>query len=485
MENSLQVQQEMQMKLAPQVIQSIEILQLPLLELEQKIDQELEENPLLELESAHDNIADESENSPDNVEDEHDKTESEEPGAEEELEAERFEMLDDLTNYYEQNATGQPKSSNDEKGGKLEAMENTQEADPTLQEHLLAQLVYLAPEEPLQTICKSIITDLDEKGYLEHSLEEILSAMDIKATQKDKEKALRIVQSMEPPGVGARDLKECLLLQLDRRDEEYELTAEIIKNHFEDLTRNRLPRIAHKTGSSLNKIKEVVDKIGALNPRPGALFSTALSPHVLPDINIYAENGGYEVMLENAWLPSLRISAYYARRLQDKNLDEKTREYLSNKLNAAQGIISAIEQRRATLENVAEVIVKEQKEFLDKGEMYLKPLKMQDVADEVGIHVSTVSRAISGKYAQTPQGIYSLKKFFTGGTLKKDGSMASWEVVRQKLMQIVRNEDKNEPLSDDTIAAELQAQGIDIARRTVAKYRKQLNIPSSRIRREY
>jgi len=191
------------------------------------------------------------------------------------------------------------------------------------------------------------------------------------------------------------------------------------------------------------------------------------------------------VMLENTWLPSLRICAYYARRLKRKDLDAKTREYLRKKLQSAQGLISAIEQRRTTLQSVATDIVNAQRGFFDRGEMHLKPLKMQEVADRVGVHVSTVSRAISDKYAETPHGIYSLKHFFTGGVQKDDGEMESWEVVRQKLEDIIANEDKSNPLSDQDIADELGKRGIDIARRTVSKYRKTLNIPSSRLRKEY
>ncbi|MHC4481649.1 MAG: RNA polymerase factor sigma-54, partial [Planctomycetota bacterium] len=188
---------------------------------------------------------------------------------------------------------------------------------------------------------------------------------------------------------------------------------------------------------------------------------------------------------EDASLPSLRVAGYYARRLQQKDLDPKTEAYLRDKLQGARWLIDAIQQRRSTLFNITSAIVEVQKEFLDKGPMHLKPLKMQDIADTVSVHVSTVSRAMAGKYIQTPRGVYSLKHFFTGGVEKQDGEMESWEVVRQKLLQVIGSEDKSNPLSDEQVAAELAKQGIDIARRTVSKYRKVLSIPSSRRRREY
>ncbi len=483
METGLQARQEMGMKLAPQVIQSIEILQLPLIELGERIDQELEENPLLEREREED------ENSPEPEELREDaEAEPDEVSINEGEEAEQFERLDDLTDYYEKHSAGESppgRMGDEERGAKQEALENSPCPAPTLEEHLHAQLAYLAPEEPISGICENIIANLDDRGYLASPLGEILDSMGGGLKAEQGRKALEIVQGFEPRGAAARDLKECLLLQLDPRDADYELTSIIIRDHFEDIMKNRMPEVARSTGCSLESIQDAVDKIGSLNPRPGALFANPDAPHVMPDVSIRDDDGTYEVVLENAWLPSLRICAYYAKRLKEKGLDPKTRDYLTRKLQAAQGIISAIEQRRATLESVTKEIVKAQKEFFDRGEMHLKPLKMQDVADAVGIHVSTVSRAIANKYVQTPQGIYSLRRFFTGGIRKEDGDVESWDVVRKKLLQVVQNEDKKKPLSDDAIADQLNKQGIDIARRTVAKYRKNLGIPSSRMRRRF
>ncbi|MHC5034070.1 MAG: RNA polymerase factor sigma-54, partial [Planctomycetota bacterium] len=297
--------------------------------------------------------------------------------------------------------------------------------------------------------------------------------------------ALRVVQQLEPPGVGARDLAECLVLQLDKRDADYEFLSRLIREHFDDVLKNRYPKVAKALGCSIDDLKDAIEKIGALNPIPGALFGEEGAPHVIPDLRVELIDGEYQVMLEDATLPSLRICGYYARRLQQKDLDSKTEQYLKEKLQGARWLIDAIQQRRSTLFNITSAIVEAQKEFLDQGPMHLRPLKMQDIADEVGVHVSTVSRAMAGKYIQTPRGVYSLKHFFTGGVEKEDGEVESWEVVRQKLLHVIESEDKSNPLSDEQVASELGKQGIEIARRTVSKYRKVLGIPSSRQRREY
>jgi RNA polymerase sigma-54 factor len=480
----------MRLKLAPQIIQSIEILQLPLLELRDRIDQELMENPLLEMGPASgeegegedsEQSSSEDEGAVEAVEEESEETE------EDPLESEDYDALEDMIqpSDYELYGPRSRSSSDGEEDPKRAALENSPAPDISLEEHLRRQLSYFDHDDHIRAICENIVANLDWRGYLEYPLEEITASMDREVTEEEAEEALRIVQHLEPPGVGARDIGECLILQLEEDDPDYEFMHELIQEHFEEIAKNRYPKVAKAMGCTMDRLKEAVERIAKLNPIPGALFGEEAAPHVIPDLRVEWIEGEFRVILEDTSLPSLRICSYYARRLQQKGLDPKTREYLKDKLQSARWLIDAIQQRRSTIYNIASAIVEEQEEFLRQGPMHLKPLKMQEIADKVSVHVSTVSRAISGKYMQTPQGIYSMKHFFTGGVEKDDGEMESWEVVRQKLQHIIENEDKSDPLSDEQLAGELEKRGIEIARRTVSKYRKILGIPSSRRRREY
>jgi RNA polymerase sigma-54 factor len=486
----------MRLKLAPQIIQSIEILQLPLLELRDRIDQELLENPMLEVTSAEESQSEEGEEvaaeEAEDVEETEDLDSLEAAETEPEVEPdplaeENYEAIEDIIRQAEDEVDyrTRPRASSDDEDGKRAALENSPAPDISLEEHLRRQIAYFELDPAIREICEYITANLDWRGYLEYPLEEIVASMESEVTLEQAEEALRVVQQLEPPGVGARDLAECLVLQLDKRDPDYEFLRRLIQEHFEDILKNRYPKVAKALGCSIEDLKDAIEKIGALNPIPGALFGEEGAPHVIPDLRVELIDGEYRVMLEDATLPSLRICGYYARRLQQKNLDPKTQQYLKDKLQGARWLIDAIQQRRSTLFNITSAIVETQKEFLDQGPMHLRPLKMQDIADQVGVHVSTVSRAMAGKYIQTPRGVYSLKHFFTGGVEKEDGEVESWEVVRQKLLHVIENEDKSNPLSDEQVASELGKQGIDIARRTVSKYRKVLGIPSSRQRREY
>lgn len=487
MEANLQARQEMRQKLAPQVIQSIEILQLPMLDLRQRINEELMENPMLEK---GENEGEEGGEKTQALE----ESEIEQPEQEDvdEISAEDSEMEEDfdkyaeLTSYYESyNGTSQGSSSSDETNTKMDALENSSAEAPTLEDNLRDQLAYHDLDNHIQTLCENIIANLDDRGYLAYPLEEIVESVDADVTVEEAERALEVVQNFEPAGVAARDIQECILLQLDEDDPQYDLMRKVADDYFDDILQNKFPKVARRIGCDMENLTAAVEKIGEANPIPGSVFENPITPHVLPDVRIEEHEGSFEVIQEDSWLPSLSICAYYARRLQQKGLDQQTREYLKKKLKSAQGLIAAIQQRRATVQAVVEEIVDVQEDFFRRGEMHLKPLKMQDVADAVGVHVSTVSRAISEKYAQTPQGIYALKFFFTGGLEKDNGEMESWEVVKQKLLKVVNNEDKSDPLSDEAIADELKEEGIDIARRTVSKYRKNLDIPSSRMRKEY
>lgn len=484
MDTILQPQLQQKMKLAPQMIQSIEILQLPMLALMEHVQQELEQNPVLEeaVETKkEEQTAEQGEDNPsandtsnDNINDEKND------------ELERLgEIAEDWRDYYSQ--TNIRRSSYvEDQDRKHEALENTASKPISMEEYLLGQLYLVDISDSLRPACEQIIFNLDSNGYLSSPLEELTKTVEPHLTIKQAKDALKIVQALEPPGIGARDLKECLLLQLDKREPTYEITRELIANYLDDIQAKRYPQIAKKFGIDIDTVKKVIDFIRTLNPKPGSIFGEENVPYIIPEVKVEYVDGKYEViLLENNSFPQLHISSFYKRIISEKNSDSQTRQYIQRKIESARWLIDAIEQRRNTLYKVAVKIVEMQKGFLDEGIFHLKTLKMQDVADAVGIHVSTVSRAIAHKYMQTPQGFFEMKFFFTGGFMSTDGTMESWEAIRQKLSDIIAKENKSNPLSDEEIAEKLKASGIDIARRTVTKYRKNMKIPSSRQRKEF
>ena len=331
-----------------------------------------------------------------------------------------------------------------------------------------------------------IIYNLDTNGYLQGRLEDLLGPDAGEEELALAQRALALVQKLDPPGVGARDLRECLLLQLVPGVPHYEQLRTLIANHLEDLEHNRLPAISRRTGYSIELIQEVLGELRKLNPKPGADFNNVVVPPVTPDVFVEQdEDGQYRVRLEDADTPSLFISPYYRKLFQDADTSQETREYIKRKINSAQWLIDSIQQRRSTLLKVARAIVDHQKEFLDKGPEAIEPLKMQQIADKVGVHVTTVSRAVDEKWIQTPRGIFPLKRFFCGGTTSAAGEEVAWDTVRLKLQEIVDGEDKQHPLSDDQLVQQLAAAGITVARRTVTKYRKAMGILSSRQRRDW
>jgi RNA polymerase sigma-54 factor len=331
-----------------------------------------------------------------------------------------------------------------------------------------------------------IIYNLDDDGYLKTSPEEVARDFGNGATPDKVETALRLIQKLDPPGVGARDLRECLLLQITPDTPHAELLTMIVSDHLQDVGQNRLPAIERKTGCALDEIKEALEVLKTLNPRPGGDFKEEVVPNVVPDLIVdQDEDGDYQIRLVDEHIPTLHISRAYQRMLRDRSADSQTREYIQRKIQAARWLIEAIEQRRNTIQRVARAIIDHQKEFLDKGPEFIHPLKMQEIADRVGVHVTTVSRAVDDKWIQTPRGIFPLKRFFGGGTMTNSGAEVAWEIVQQKLKEIVDQEDKSNPLSDDEIVQKFAAQGFKVARRTVTKYRKKMDIPSSRQRKQF
>ncbi|WP_437223893.1 RNA polymerase factor sigma-54 [Planctomicrobium sp. SH661] len=484
---SQQMRMSQQMKLAPRMIQSMEILQLPLMALQERIDQELAENVVLEQ-----------------VTNRKEEYKQEQPQAELEpprMEIDRREMVTDDNNasdferlleiskeWPDDNYTsGSRPSSNriEEEGDRQnDVMANCENRPETLHDHLLEQFHCDAPEH-LRAFGDYLIHNLDANGRLQSSLAELAQVFGANITHEDAEQTIKLVQRLDPPGVGARDLKECLLLQITPETPLGEMMSTLISDHLDDVLQNRLPLIERKTGYTLDAIKAAIEQMRTLEPYPGRIFDAPRIQTVTPDLKVEKnEAGEYKVELIDEYIPQLRINRRYIRMLEG-NPDAATKEFIKRKIESAKWLIDSIEQRYNTLRRVAQAIVDEQTEFLDQGPEFIKPLKMQDIADVVGVHVTTVSRAVDDKFIATPRGIFPLKRFFGGGTKTADGEDVAWENIRLKLKEIVDKEDKSDPLSDDALVMELSKHGFNLARRTVTKYRKAMNIPSSRQRREY
>jgi len=483
-----QMRMEQQMKLAPRMIQSMEILQLPLPALQEKIEQELNDNPVLELTDAEPPAEQQptQEKDDDIVEDEQALMVNQDSNK-----AEDFERLDNL-DYDFQDYMGlagpfHRRAHTSESDKKFEAMQNTAALPRSLHEDLSEQWRLIEAEQPVKKAGSLIIDYLDERGYLTVRLEQLHNKDKNDFTLEHLRQALALIQRLEPAGVGARDLRECLLIQMAQSDEDMSFESRVVAEHFDELLENHLPEIAKKMDCSIDRIYQAITTLSKLDTSPGLQIGRNYNRPITADVIIEAvKDGRYVVRLTDARLPTLKVSDFYMKMARDHKLDEKTKDFLQNNIRSAQWLMDAIEQRKKTLLKVTQAIVRYQNEFFEKGRLYLKPLPMSKVADDIGVHVATVSRAVAGKYAQCPQGVVPLRGFFTGGTEAKDGSLHSWDAIRAKLQQIVDNEDKTKPLSDEQIRKKLEESATKkIARRTVAKYRKLLNIPAARFRKKY
>lgn len=478
-------------KLAPRMIQSMEILQLPMMALLEKIDQALNENPALELlefepEPAEDGpVEQESPDSP-TVEEKELIVDERHDNAED---FERLVELDrELPDYFDETPRRSVNRMDDESDRKHDAMANIECRPQSLQDYLLLQLGELELAAEIREIAERIISCLDpsDGGYFRTSLEDLLPADASPEELQAARQALEVVQSLEPPGIAARDLRECLLVQLRPDMPYYEAQKTLIQDHLGDLRDNRLPAIRRKTGYSIETIHAAWNELRKLNPKPGASFADWAVPAVTPDVIVEKDEGGrYRVLVDDSRTPSLRISEYYRRRLANGTATAEEKEFLKRKISAAQWLIESIEQRRNTLTRVAQAVVDYQQKFLDEGPEYIEPLKMQQIADKVGVHVTTVSRAVDDKWIQTPRGILPLRRFFVGGTQSEDGEEVAWDTIRLKLHEVIDAEDKSNPFSDDELVQELRKRGLVVARRTITKYRQKMDIPSSRQRRDW
>jgi RNA polymerase sigma-54 factor len=483
-----QMRMEQRMKLAPHMIQSMEILQLPILALQERIEQELNSNPVLEMtEPVNHEEDDSNEQLPQDDIEEKDLVVNTDNNKAEDFE--RLESLSDsFKDYLNESGPYRKRVSSDDPDKKLEAIKNTAARPQSLHEYLTEQWGLVEAEPGVKKAGDMIIDYIDGRGYLSVRLEQLHNKDKGDFTIDDLNEALELVQKLEPAGVGARDLGECLLIQMAQSGEDMSFESRLITEHMKELLDNKLPEIAKKMNCSIDVINKAIERLSKLDFSPGMQVGWDQNHPITPDVivELLDNSDQYSVRLADYDLPRLRVNNYYAKMAKNIKTADKTKKFLQNNLRSAQWIIDAIEQRKNTLLKVTKAIVKFQKDFFEKGQLHLHPLPMSKIADEVGVHLATVSRAVAGKYVQCSWGVLPLRKFFSGGTEDVNGSRLSWEAIRAKLQQIIDAEDKSKPLNDEQIREKLSELGIkNLARRTVAKYRKLLNIPAARFRKKY
>ena len=454
-----------QQVLAPQLQQSLQILQAPMLELRNLVQQEIETNPTLEMDSTEPSIEDRQRERDDFQE-----------------EFDRLAKLDEeWRDYMSQNSGYSARSAEDDE--RRQFFFDSLVKEETLQQHLLEQIPGSELAEFEGPIAELLIGNLDDHGFLQASLEEISSSSGLDTP--DLERVLEVIQSFHPVGVAARDLRECLLIQLRRIGKELSLEYRIVDRHLEDLGKHRIPEIARRLGTTPENIQRAANFIATLDPRPGQIFAPDPNNYVLPDVTVEKISGEWQVSLNGDQIPRLRISNTYKDLMSQEGNGNEVKDYIRDKIRSGKFLIKSIHQRQQTISNIAHEIVARQRDFLDQGPSALRPLTMVQIAEAVGVHETTVSRAISGKYMATPHGVFEIKYFFTPGYQTADGESMSNTSVKGTIADLVKGEDPRNPLSDKEIVEILVERGIPIARRTVAKYRTELNILPSNMRKRY
>ncbi|MBI4971719.1 MAG: RNA polymerase factor sigma-54 [Candidatus Omnitrophica bacterium] len=484
MEHRLSQIQTQKLTLSPQIRQYLKLLQLPIQQLESVLEQEINENPAL------DEVSDSIEDQP-LLQDEAGSTQTNKENETNEDVSEldfkeTLKKLDELDeNFKESMYTDFSKTRNhnsEEEEEKRNYLQSLITQEESLSDYLLFQMTMLDLSEEDQRLAAEIIGNVNEDGYLAVPLEDIASSLG--KVPESLQTILEKLQTLEPPGVCARNLSECLLLQLKRRKEDTHLAQNIIQNHLPLLEKKDFLKLSKKTKASIDRVKEACQLIAHLDPKPGSIFYREESITVIPDANVYRDDDLGELVIEmnDEPLPRLRINAQFRKMLKDKSLDAKAKEFVKNKVDSAIWLIRALDQRQSTLKEITKKIVESQQEFFDRGFSCLKPLRLKDIGEALSIHESTVSRAISGKYIRTPQGTIPYKSFFSSKMEGVEGP-ESQKSVMEKIRTLAQNENPAKPLSDEKLVELLNADGLKIARRTVAKYRTLLKILPSHLRK--
>ncbi len=491
LQQSTQLRQEL--KINPRLYQAMDLLYMPLLDLQQHLKQELMNNPFLDL-----------------VEPDDDENEEPEPGEEEspaldaaaeDAAAETDAAKDDAIDWEEILLDGFDAGGTPAESEVRDHYEPVTVARADLADHLLEQLTLLDLTPRQELLATEFVGNIGEDGYLTCTVDEVRQSMNDAVvaaaeregedlaglplyTPEDAEEMLRVIQALDPAGVGARDLRECLLLQLRDQGRAESLAYRLVDGAFDDLIAHRWPEIARREGLTVQEVQAAADEIQKLDPKPGLRFSAAEENYIIPDLIVDKIDQAYRVSLNDTNLPRLRLSRAYQEIARDKSkFQGENKDFISSKLNSATWMIQAIEQRRQTMLKVMNYIVDRQREFFEKGVQYLKPLTLREVADAISMHESTISRVTNEKCVQTPRGVLPLKYFFSSGLTTTGGDDVSARGIRAQIETLIKEEDAQHPLTDQEIVDILTGQGVQIARRTVAKYRDQLGVLSARMRK--
>jgi RNA polymerase sigma-54 factor len=463
--------------MTPLLQQAIHLLQLSTLELKEVVEQELRENPLLEeVQAENEPVAEVP--GPETADLQPPPSESPQAKEQSTVDGERSDDLPfDLTQaMFDQPEERTPVSTEERDDLPFENLGRT---ETSLTDHLMEQLRMITDDPVLLALGESIIGNLDDDGYLRAETAEL--AEQLGRTVDEVDKALLLIQSFDPSGVAARSIQECLLLQLRADSEPDPISVEIVEKHMDDLERRRYPEIARALKQPLDRIMESVEEIQGLEPKPGRRFVVSDSRYIAPDVTLQKIGDDYVVVLNDEGLPRLRVNSLYRSLLRGSAGEDK--QFVEQKLRSALWLIKSVEQRQRTIRKVATSLVKFQRDFFDRGLAHLRPLALRDVGEDIGMHESTISRVTTNKYIQTPQGLYELKWFFHSGIASNNGDVVSSVSVKKTIQDLVAGEDAAKPYSDQDIAKTLHAQGLTIARRTVAKYREELGISPSHQRR--
>ncbi len=480
----LSQRQTQSLVLAPQLRQSLKILQVAALDLRTVIQEELQENPTLE-ELPMEGVSLDREKADSDNNDTPANADSTETGGEELDFSKEFEILTKLDQDwrdYMANAGGNqtPTVEDDEK---RQHFFDSLVSETSLQEHLMSQAEMSDLDNDSMEAMRFLVGSLDDRGFLTQSIPDISlqTALPLEAVQT----AHALLQTFEPAGIGAKDLQECLLLQLVAKGRGESLAGRIIRNQFPLLIRRRIPDIARRAAAPLEDVQSAVEEIGTLDPAPGRRFAEDNNRVVVPDVTVERDGDEWKIHLNSDYIPRLRISNTYKEMIAKGSLTRQERDYVRERMRSGRFLINSIEQRQQTIERITREIIKAQEPFFEEGVSKLQPLTMTQIADIVGVHETTVSRAIANKYIRTPHGVFDFKFFFTPGYQSEGGAQVSNTSVKEMINELIETEDKSRPFSDQELVTKLQEKGLKIARRTVAKYREELGLLPSNLRREY